>query len=259
MPRMGRRKAKAAGGQSGLYRPGLQRGLEGRGRGGSPPARPPKGVWSEGWKRANPRPAGSQPDSWGLSPNRVVPGTRSRSDRGLCRGCEVKGRAGPGRGSRPLAGVSPRPESLCQGGASSCPSNGHRDPDGGSAGSAGTRRGGGPGVLTARAPHRALLGHHLVQPPGDPRYLLLLAHHRLGGRAPSARRASLSLPARTPAPAAAASRTLRSRRSPATGGRPSVQTPGPRDAALHIGTCSSRSRPPCTSPPRSRPQLPGAR
>ena len=29
---MGRRKAKAAGGQSGLYRPGLQRGLEGRGR-----------------------------------------------------------------------------------------------------------------------------------------------------------------------------------------------------------------------------------
>ena len=74
---MGRRKAKAAGGQSGLYRPGLQRGLEGRGRGGSPPARPPKGVWSEGWKRAKPRPAGSQPDSWGLSPNRVVPWTRS--------------------------------------------------------------------------------------------------------------------------------------------------------------------------------------
>lgn len=42
-------------------------------------------------------------------------------------------------------------------------------------------RSGGPRVLAARAPHRALSGHHLVQPPGDPRNLLLLAHHHLGG------------------------------------------------------------------------------
>lgn len=56
----------------------------------------------------------------------------------------------------------------------------------------GSPRSGGPRVLAARAPHRALPGHHLVQPPGDPRNLLLLAHHHLGGGGLR----QLSLPAR---------------------------------------------------------------
>lgn len=48
-------------------------------------------------------------------------------------------------------------------------------------GFSGSPRSGGPRILAARAPHRALPGHHLVQPPGDPRNLLLLAHHHFGG------------------------------------------------------------------------------
>lgn len=259
MPRKGRREARGrAGQQERVEQAGASQGLEGGAEEGLRWPGSRRVFEVRGQKRGRISSLRDQPGSWSLSPERMVAGTRSRPDRGLCRGCEGEGQGWPRAGFSAISGVSPRPGSLCPGGVSFCTPGGLPGPDRGSAGSAGARRGGGPGVLAARAPHRALLGHHLVQPPGDPRNLLLLAHHCLRGSAPSARRASLSLPAQAPAKAVAAARTRRSRRSPAAGGRPSVQTPSPAPAALRPGTCSSRSLPSDALPPRPGPHLPGA-
>lgn len=237
---LGRRKAWRGGAEEGLRWPGPRRGLKlGDREGGGSQVR---GVsaWQSGSESRDKLP--------GQGPGRVAASAV---------GAGMKARAGPGQGSLPPAG-SPRVPGVSAGaGVSFCTPGGLPGPDGGSAGSVGARRGGGPGVLAARAPHRALLGHHLVQPPGDPRNLLLLAHHCLRGSAPSARRASSASrprrgprPSPPPAPAAADAALQRA-------GDPPFKPPAPRPPRCILGHVVP-ARPPGARAPRPGPHLPGA-
>lgn len=215
-------------GKKGLNRLGRPQGLERR-DGGRSPLPPRSGtVWSEGaGKGADPRSAGSQPGSWSQSRAggcREKVQARSRP----LRWCGAEGQGWPRAGVSATRGISLCPGSFRPGGVSSCPTSGLPGPDGGSA----ARRGlGGAGVPGSWRP-APLTALFLVTILSSLRAIRAISSSwpittsRAAPPAPTAP-ASASRPARRPrpspppAPAAADAALPR-------GGRPSVQTPGPR-------------------------------
>lgn len=128
---------------------------------------------------------------------------------------------GDGDGSRPLRTAAPRPKT-------------RTGPEGGGEGK-GLRRGWGPAAAT----HRALLGHHLVQPPGDLHDLLLPSHRstaagtgRGGGQGPGMRWGEAGGGGGAPLPTSA----------------PVPQCGEGGRRAGHAGICSPRGCRPASSP-----------